>query len=114
MIGGYFLDAMKIIGGCPETLRSDMGTENGIMQKIQESLHELFNESSSNRPCFLYGKSMHNQRIEAWWSMLRKHNSQFWMNLFQMLKDGNLFDGSFLDVSLIQFCFTTLIQVSVR
>ncbi|CAG9764650.1 unnamed protein product [Ceutorhynchus assimilis] len=53
---------------------------------------------------------MHNQLIEAWWSMLRKHNAQYWMNVFQMLKEDNLFDGSFLDKSLIQFCSTPLIQ----
>ncbi|XP_074034643.1 uncharacterized protein [Leptinotarsa decemlineata] len=42
VIGGYFLDGIKMIGGCPETLRCDMGTENTCIEKIQKSLHELF------------------------------------------------------------------------
>lgn len=112
VIAGYFLDAIKLANGCPEILRSDMGTENGTMEKMQKGLHELFDDPLSNRQSFIYGKSTHNQRIEAWWSTLRRHNSQFWMNLFQMLKEDSLFTGSFLDKSLIQFCFMALIQVS--
>lgn len=104
---------MRTVGGCPQSLRCDMGTENKVVEIIQTALHELFNEEVSSRPCFLYGKSVHNQRIEAWWSILRKHSAQFWMNLFQSLKDEDYFCGTFLDKSLIQFCFMELIQVDI-
>lgn len=100
-----------MVGGCPQSLRSDLGTENVTVERFQKALHDLFHETNSRRPPFLYGKSTHNQRIEAWWSILRKHSAQFWMNLFQMLRDDNLFDGTFLDKSLIQYCFMDLIQV---
>lgn len=100
-----------MIGGCPETLRCDMGTENTCIERMQKSLHELFGTNSS-KPCFIYGKSVHNQRIEAWWSILRKHNAQFWMNIFHKLKDEGHFCGTYLDKCLIQFCFMELIQVS--
>ena len=89
-----------------------MGTENKTVEHIHTSLRELFDESTHTKPPFLYGKSVNNQRIESWWSILRKHSAQFWMNLFQMLKEDDYFDGSFLDKSLIQFCFLELIQVS--
>ncbi|KAG5887618.1 hypothetical protein JTB14_002627 [Gonioctena quinquepunctata] len=99
-----------MVGGCPKSLRCDMGTENKVVEKIQKAFHSLFNDTPSTKPYFIYGKSVHNQRIEAWWSILRKHSSQFWMNLFQSLKDEDYFCGTFLDKSLIQFCFMGLIQ----
>ncbi|KAJ8308434.1 LOW QUALITY PROTEIN: hypothetical protein KUTeg_013308 [Tegillarca granosa] len=52
----------------------------------------------------------HNQRIEAWWSHLRSHNVQFWMNMFQTLKNDDHFDGNVLDKNLIRFCFMRIIQ----
>lgn len=105
------MNAIKLIGGFPKTVRTDMGTENKSVENIQRVLHELFVNEDAERPPFLYGRSTHNQRIEAWWSILRKHSAQFWMNLFQMLKEDNLFDGSFLDVALIQYCFMDIVQV---
>ncbi|CAH0563093.1 unnamed protein product [Brassicogethes aeneus] len=59
---------------------------------------------------FIYGTSQCNQRIESWWSMLRKHSAQFWMNLFQGLKEDGHFTGSALDKALIQFCFLGILQ----
>ncbi|KAJ8967728.1 hypothetical protein NQ314_002674 [Rhamnusium bicolor] len=111
VIAGYYLETVRTIGGCPKSLRSDLVTENVVVERIQKALHELFNESNSTMPAFLYGRSTHNQRIEAWWAMLQKHNAQFWMNLFEMLKDDNLFDETFLDKSLIQYCFMNLVQM---
>lgn len=60
---------------------------------------------------FVYGRSTANQRIESWWGILRKHCAQFWMNLFQEMKDNFIFDGNFLDKALMQFCFINFIQV---
>lgn len=113
VIAGYFVDAIKALGGFPKTIRSDMGTENGCVEKIQTILCELF-ARRSNKPPFLYGKSPANQRIESWWAILRKHNTQYWMNLFGMLKDDGWFNGTFIDKSLIQYCFMEVIQVSYR
>ncbi|KAB0799539.1 hypothetical protein PPYR_07419 [Photinus pyralis] len=59
---------------------------------------------------FLYGTSQANQRIESWWSILRKQNAQFWMNIFQSLKEDGYFSGTYLDKSLIRFCFMAIIQ----
>lgn len=115
VIGGYFTDAVKEIGGGPRRIRSDCGTENVLVEKIQQILREapvdnfdtMFGDKS-----FIYGTSQNNQRIESWWSILRKHSAQFWMNLFQELRDNDNFSGSEVDKSLIQFCFLRIIQVS--
>ncbi|CAG9772331.1 unnamed protein product [Ceutorhynchus assimilis] len=89
-----------------------MGTENKTVEQMQCPLRELFatEAAATSRPPYLYGRSTHNQRIEYWWCILRKHHAQFWMNMFQRLKDEGLFDGSLLDKSLVQFCFGSLVQ----
>lgn len=111
MIAGYYLNGVELVGGIPGTVRFDLGTENKVVERIQRTIHEVFNGSSASKPPILYGRSTANQRIESWWSILRKHCAQFWMNLFQLLKEDDHFDGSFLDKSLIQFCFMDIIQV---
>lgn len=111
IIAGYFVGSMNVLGGYPRTIRSDMGTENKSVEKIQKALHELFNTNTTHNLPFIYGRSTANQRIESWWATLRKHNAQYWMNLFEILKDEGWFTGSFLDKSLIQYCFLEIIQV---
>lgn len=90
-------------------MRADAGTENRHIEQIQKIFHR---NNSLNPRQFLYGTSRANQRIEAWWGNLRKHCSQFWMNLFQSLKEDGYFNGSFIDKNLIRFCFINLIRVS--
>lgn len=87
-----------------------MGTENIEVKRMQTILKTL--NAATETTAFIYGKSTANQRIESWWGILRKYNSQFWMNLFQQLKEDNHFNGSALDKSLVQFCFMKIIQVS--
>ena len=111
IIGSYYMQAVKSRMGCPKRLRFDFGTENGHMANMQKFLRYDHEDEFSQRSV-LYGSSNHNQRIESWWGFLRKENAQFWMNLFQGLKDNDSFTGNFVDKSLIQFCFMQLIQVS--
>lgn len=108
VIGGYFLDSVCDFGGCPKTVRSDLGTENGVVKAIQTQLRSSI---ESERPPFLYGKSVANQRIESWWAILRKHNSEFWRNKFKTFMDENYFNGSFLHKNVIRFVFMNIIQV---
>lgn len=110
VIAGYFMEVVSHLGGCPKMLRADMGTENRYMEQIQSYFSQ---QNNFEQIIFIYGKSTANQRIEAWWSILRKHSAQFWMNLFQTIKDNGHYNGSFLDRSLIQFVFMDLIQVSI-
>ncbi|KAK1893137.1 putative transcriptional regulatory protein [Dissostichus eleginoides] len=57
-----------------------------------------------------YGSSMTNQRIESWWSILRKGRSQFWMELFADLRDAGYFNRSHEHQCLLRFCFVDVIQ----
>ena len=56
VVAGYYMEVVNSLKGCPSMMRGDMGTENGHVAQMQEIL--------SGKDSFLYGKSMHNQRIE--------------------------------------------------
>lgn len=113
VIFGYFLTSLEELGNCPRSVRTDLGTENRHIEHIQTFLRNQNFSNQNTLPPFIYGTSQHNQRIESWWCILRKEHAQFWMNLFESLKDNNYFNGTFIDKSLIQFCFLNLIQVSL-
>jgi hypothetical protein len=103
VIANYFVQAVKENEGVPTKVRSDMGNEKGYIAQMQTFLGGSF----------VYGTSQHNQRIESWWSQLRKGDVQFWIELFGQLKNDDKFDGDTVDKNLVQFCFTKLVQVNI-
>ncbi|XP_062873125.1 uncharacterized protein LOC134334643 [Trichomycterus rosablanca] len=110
VIAGYWISTVTRIGGCPQRLRADPGTENGHVREMQMFLRRNHSDPYAGERSFIYGCSMANQRIESWWGILRKQSGQFWMDIFQTLRDDGHFSGDFLDRNLIQFCFLNLIQ----
>ena len=101
VIAGYYIESVCELAGCPTLVRGDKGTENCKIARMQTLL--------SGEESFLYGASMHNQRIESFWNILRKECSQFWIDTLGAVKDHGHFTA--IDISLIQFCFSTLVQV---
>ncbi|KAB0798511.1 hypothetical protein PPYR_09504 [Photinus pyralis] len=79
IICSYFLDTVTNIKGYPQSIRTDMGTENGLVKHVQEYFHEAMHNVQNGNvlPPFLYGTSQANQRIEAWWGLLRRQHSQY-------------------------------------
>ncbi|XP_051942829.1 uncharacterized protein LOC127615238 isoform X2 [Hippocampus zosterae] len=110
VVASYFIKTVSRIGGCPERIRADRGTENVCVEQMQMFLRRNHSDNFAAEKSFLYGRSTANQRIEGWWSTLRKQSAQFWINLFQTLQDDGHFSGDFLDKSLIRFCFLNLVQ----
>lgn len=81
-------------------LRCDLGTENSDLKH----LHPLVVHDPSNKASVKYGKSTKNQRIEAWWSVLRKSFTNWWMKFFTDLRDSNFYnDGNKLHVECLKF-----------
>jgi hypothetical protein len=66
-------------------LRSDCGTENGIMADMQC-------EFRSSGDAHFFETSPANQRIESWWFQLKKNRSTWWINYFKDLCERNLFN----------------------
>jgi len=111
VIGKYFLDVVLAAGGCPRVVRADFGTENVRIREFQIFLRRNAVDERSGANSYIDGASTSNQRIESWWGILRKESAEFWIALFSSLKDEGAFDGSYVDKSLIQFCFLGKIQV---
>ena len=102
-IGMYYLEAVEQYG-CPIDFITDLGTENGLAAAI----HTFFrNDTNSHR----YVSSPSNQRIEGWWSFLRKDQTSWWMNLFKDLVDEGTVDLTIpLHTECLWFCFAALLQ----
>lgn len=115
VVASYFTRTVSsiLVGGCPERICADRGTENVCVEEMQMFLRRNHPDSFAGEKSFLYGRSTANQHIEGWWGTLCKQSAQFWINLFQTFQDDGHFTGDFLDKSLIQFCFMNLVQVKI-
>ena len=67
-IAMYYLEAVDEMGGCPVDLITDLGIENGMIAGIQ-----AFFRDDADSPHYV--PSPRNQRIECWWSFLRKSHT---------------------------------------
>lgn len=81
VIASYYLNAVKILDGCPVTIRSN--TENGVVEDLQIIFCDLFRKENTHRPAHIKARSTTNQHIESWWSILRKENVQYWISVFE-------------------------------
>ena len=111
VIALYYLNCVKQIQRCPRLVQTDCGTENVVVAAIQGVFCNIaappFNGPQSHR----YGSSPANQRIEAWWSYLRKSSSGWWIDLFKDLVAFGYFEqGNLIHTCCLQFCFMALIQ----
>jgi hypothetical protein len=93
-IAKYFMDCIRQEGGTACIVRADNGTENtyvaGIQRFLRNNSFDLFAKDKS----FMYGRSVSNQRIEAWWSQLRKGCTDWWMRHFKELRENGLYSDS--------------------
>lgn len=100
----FYLECVAKHGGCPEKLRTDNGTENGIMATMQC----VFRDDPG---AHLYGRSTANQRIEGWWSYLRRNRTTWWINFFtDLIETEDFSPGNELQMECLWFCFSGIIQ----
>ena len=91
-------------------IRADPGTENVNVKQIQYAL--LGNQGNNYRTAYIEGSSTSNQRIECFWSNLRKQLLEFWLCFFRRLQDNGDYLGDFMDKNAMRFAFMRIIQVS--
>jgi len=104
VIAGYFVSAAETAGGYPSVVRTDCGTENGIVAGIQLL-------AVGSRQGHVYGTSPGNQRIEGWWSFFRRNHCQWWIELFEHLVACNAFQpGNVIELECLRFCFMIPLQ----
>ena len=78
---------------------------------VQTFLRGNHADSLSGNSSFQYGKSVSNQRIEAWWSILKRDTLQTWINYFKDLRESGVYDDSdIIHVEASRFCFYASLQ----
>ena len=111
VVARYFIDCAENVGGTACVIRGDMGTENVRIAAIQRYLRDDAGDSWSGEKSFLYGRSVANQRIEAWWGQLRRGAADWWITHFKDLRDRRLYcDANAVHVECLLFCYMALIH----
>ena len=114
VVGRLFFDCVQKIQCCPTLLRTDRGTENGIMATIQCFLRRNHQDSLADLKAHRYGSSHTNQRIEAWWAILRKSWASWWINFFKdLIARGVLDTSNVMHLQCLWFCFHPVMKDSL-
>lgn len=72
IIAQNYMQCVAGFGVFPMRLRTDCGTENGLMAALHCSLRSEHADEFAGAKSHMYGTSTSNQRIESWWSYFRK------------------------------------------
>ncbi|XP_028516806.1 uncharacterized protein LOC110245566 isoform X2 [Exaiptasia diaphana] len=111
VICGYYLKCVQHIGGCPQILRTDPGSENTLIAALQCTFRRNSTDQFAGDASHRYGKSVFNQRIEAWWSVLKKNYSGWWIEtLKDLVEFGALDIGNDFHINCLRFCLMDIIQ----
>ncbi|XP_066301035.1 uncharacterized protein [Branchiostoma lanceolatum] len=110
IIATFYMDAVCQLGGCPLLTRSDPGSENVVVAALQATFREHGDDDFAGSKSHQYGRSVHNQRIEAFWSYL-KPRLTYWLEVFQGLVDEGEFEvGNFIQTLCLQYCFMSILS----
>ena len=114
VIAQYYIDCIRQIGGTAKLITADRGTENVNVAILQRFFRREGEDSRAGDDSFIYGKSVSNQRIElleAWWGILRKGCSDWWINYFKDMRDCGLYSyDDCIQVECLKFCFMQLLR----
>jgi hypothetical protein len=111
IISSYYLKYVEKYGITARVIRADMGTENVNVAAVQRFFRRADDDAFAAEKSFRYGKSVSNQRIEAWWSILRKGCTNWWINHMKDLRDRGIYnDSDKIQVECLRFCYCNLIQ----
>ena len=111
----YFLDCIYSVDGVPRIVRADNGTENVNMAAIQRFFRREASDAFAGEKRFLYGKSVSNQRIEAWWGQLRKGCADWWITYFKDMRESGVYcDSNVIHVQCLRFCYMSILQAELH
>ena len=111
IVAKYYVNYVRHVSGTARVIRGDKGTENTHIATIQRYFGALQDDSFSGDNSFIYGKSTSNQRIESWWSQLRRSCADWWISYFKDLEYRGLFcNEDIIYVECLQFCFMSILQ----
>ncbi|XP_031781249.1 uncharacterized protein LOC116416531 [Nasonia vitripennis] len=115
VIAYYYLKTLQRMNLIPTLMRSDHGTENCWVESLHQALRHKHEDQLTGPRSFIKGKRTSNQRIEAYWSQMRRQGVHFWINLFKDLIDADLFhDSDPVHVELLRYCFGPLLAYDLE
>lgn len=105
LICSYFLKSVQYHNILPRVVRLDRGTENVQIADCQRLLRVDHTDSLAVSPV-MFGSSVHNQRIERFWSYLRRVLLDDYRDLFKDYVEGGIIDTSNnIHLECLTFCF---------
>ena len=111
VIAKYYHDCIVELGGCPKLLVTDPGTENVEIANLQCYLRSSGTDDLTGEKAHHYVASTGNQRIECWWSSLRRGRTSWWINFFKDLSDRGIYiSGNTYHNECLWFCFNEILQ----
>ena len=113
-ISYFYVNCISSLKCVPRRIRGDRGSKNVVVAGTHRYLRGENQDSMSGHSSFLFGSSANSQRIELWWSILRRQNSAWWINFFKYLQGEGLFDPSLNHhKKCIKFCFSGILQIEL-
>ena len=105
IIANFYLDmVVRTNNLCPNLVRMDRGNENVYLEDLQT----FFTSSDDS---YLYAASTRNQRIESFWSRLKKFKLIWWIDFFRQMERVKLFkSASEIHQEVLLFCFIPVLQ----
>ena len=111
VVARYYVDCVKQVGGAARIVRADCGTENVYVAAIQRFFRSQHSDDLAGMTSFMYGRSVSNQQIEAWWGILRKQCANWWIGYFKDLRDSGIYsDDSAIHRECLKFCFMGILR----
>ena len=109
-----FTDYFRSLGGVPRNIVGDRGTENVHIAAAQRFLRRNHTDSMSGFETFQYGRSVSNQRIEAFWSQLRRLCTGWWIDFFKDVVESGECDLTLnIHRECLKFSFSHIVQTQL-
>lgn len=100
--------------GTASVIKTDHGTGNVNVAAVQRFFRPNAEDDWAGRNRFLYGKSVSNQWIEAWWGRLGKDCTKRWIDFSKDMRSIGLFcDDVCIEEECVKFCFMNLLRVEL-
>jgi hypothetical protein len=113
-IANYYIDSIKTLKLVPRIIRADCGTENTLLSFLQPLLRRSHNDTMAGIKSFMFRRSTSNQRIEAWWSYLRRQGIHWWINKLKDLRDTGKFNAlNPIHIECVRFCLMDILQAEL-
>ena len=80
VIAYYCVNCIVDLQLVPRPIRTDRVSENVVVAGIQRYFRKFDEDDMAGISSFKFGPSTRNQRIEVWWSILRRTKFSWWIN----------------------------------